>query len=69
MKVLNFFFAHFFPKECQCVIIDEKVCRNLKFVLFKFTKSNLDKCITWPKKSRKGIQEWNKACSDSNVPL
>jgi len=24
----------------------------------------LHKCITWSKKSRKGRQEWNKACSN-----
>jgi hypothetical protein len=23
----------------------------------------------WPKKSRKVSQEWNKACSNSNLPL
>jgi len=26
------------------------------------------KCITWPKKLRKGRQEWNKACGDLNSP-
>jgi hypothetical protein len=62
-------FGHFFPNKCQYVIIDKFFCKNLKFVLIKFTKSNLQKCIIWLKNSRKGIQEWNKVCSDFSVPL
>jgi hypothetical protein len=62
-------FRHFPPKECQFVITNDFFCRNLKYVLIKFRKSDLQKCVIWPKKSRMGIQEWNKACLDSNVPL
>jgi hypothetical protein len=31
------------------------------------TQSNLQKCITWPKKSRKGKQRWNKPCPNSKI--
>jgi hypothetical protein len=48
-------FGHAFSKECQHAIIDEIVCKNLKFVSIKSTKSNLQKCITWLKKSRNTI--------------
>jgi hypothetical protein len=30
----------------------------------KFAQLDLYKCITWPKKLRKGKQEWNKAFGD-----
>jgi hypothetical protein len=62
-------FGHIFSKTCQYyAIIDGNICRNFKFVSIKSIQSNLQKCITWPKKSRKGRHEWNKACSDSNLP-
>ncbi len=61
-------FGHAFSKACQYVTIDKKVCRNLKFVSIKSTQSNLQKCITWFLKFRKGRQEWNTACSNSNLP-
>jgi len=31
-------------------------CKKIKYAI----QSNLQKCITWPKKSRKGKQGWNK---------
>jgi len=34
----------------------------------KIAQSDLYKCITWPKKLRKGKQEWSKACEDLNIP-
>jgi hypothetical protein len=37
------------------------VCKDLKYVYVKFVQEDMQKCITWPKKSRKGRQEWNKA--------
>jgi hypothetical protein len=70
MKVFKVFvLAMFFSKAYQYATTNEKVCKNLKFVSIKSTKSYLQKCIAWPKKSRKVSQEWNKACSNSNLPL
>jgi hypothetical protein len=43
--------------------LPNQICRNLKYVFIKSTQTNLQKCITWPKKSRKGKHEWNKACA------
>jgi hypothetical protein len=57
----------FFSKACQYAIIDEKLCKNLKYVNMKVTQTNLQKCITWPKKSKKGKQEWSKACVNSKI--
>ncbi len=69
MKVFRVFvLAMFFPKACQYVITNEKVCSNFKFISIKSTKSYLQKCIIWLKKFGKGRQEWNKACSNSNLP-
>ncbi len=61
-------FGHVFAKACQYANINEKVCRNLKFVSIKSAQSDLKKCITWPKFFGKGRQEINKACSKSNFP-
>jgi hypothetical protein len=44
-------------KTCQYATPKEKVCKNLKFVSIKSTEFDFKKCITWPKKSRKGRQE------------
>jgi len=54
-------FGHVFSKACQYGTIEEKVCKDLKYVFVKYVQTDLQKCITWPKKSRKGRQEWNKA--------
>jgi len=43
------------------------VCKDLKYVSIKFAQVNLQKCIIWPKKSRKGRQEWNKVCVETNI--
>jgi hypothetical protein len=61
-------FGHVFFKAYQYVTIDKKICKNFKFVSIEFVQSNLQKCIIWPKKSRKGRQESTKACLDSNLP-
>jgi hypothetical protein len=53
-------FGHVFSKACQYAIIDEKVCKNLKYAFIKFVEIDLQKCITWPKKFGEGHQEWNK---------
>jgi hypothetical protein len=61
------YFGHAFSKACQYGIAKEKVYKNLKYVYIKSTQANLQKCITWPKKSRKGRQEWNKACLETRI--
>jgi hypothetical protein len=43
------------------------VCKDLKYVSIKSARAHLQKCIIWPKKSRKGRQEWNKACLETNI--
>jgi hypothetical protein len=53
-------FGHVFSKACQYGTIDKKVCKNLKYMSIKSTKVDLQKCIIWPKKSRKKRHEWNK---------
>jgi hypothetical protein len=63
-----FILAMFFSKACQYATTDEKVCKNIKFVSTKYTHIDLQKCITWPKKSKKGRKKLNKACLDSNLP-
>jgi hypothetical protein len=61
-------FGHVFSKACQYGIAKKKkVCRNLKYVSIKSTQIYLQKCIIWPKKSRKGIHEWNKACVEIGI--
>jgi hypothetical protein len=55
-------FCHAFSRTCQYATTDDKVYKNLKYVFIKFTQTCLHKCITWPNKSSKGYQKWNKAC-------
>jgi hypothetical protein len=33
----------------------------------KATQTNLQKCLTWPKKSGKGKQEWTKVGANSKI--
>jgi hypothetical protein len=61
-------FGHAFSKAFQYATTDEKVCKGLKYVSIKTIQFDLQKYITWPKKSRKVKQEWNKACVISNLP-
>jgi hypothetical protein len=61
-------FGHAFSKASQYALVDEKICKGLKYISIKTAQFDLHKCITWPKKSRKGKQEWNKACAYSNFP-
>ncbi len=61
------FFGHAFSKACQYGKAKKKVCKNLKHISIKLAQSNLQKCITWPKKFRKGRYEWTKACIDSKI--
>ncbi len=39
-----------------------KVCKGLSYVFIKFAKAYLQKCITWPKNSRKRKQKLLKTC-------
>jgi hypothetical protein len=39
-------FGHVFSKACQYGIVEEKVCKNLKYVYIKSTQVDLQKCIT-----------------------
>ncbi len=50
------YFRHVFSKACQYGIAKEKNYENLKYVSIKSTQTNLQKCITWFKKSGKGRQ-------------
>jgi hypothetical protein len=47
-------FGHVFSKVCTYVTIDERVCKNLRFISIKSTQLDLQKCIIWPKKLKKG---------------
>jgi hypothetical protein len=55
------YFGHAFSKACQYATIDEKMCRNIRYVSIKATQANLQKCITSPKKIGTSRQEWTKA--------
>jgi hypothetical protein len=57
-------FGHVFSKTCQYAIIEKKICKNLKFIFVKSTEFDIQKCVTWPRKSGKGRQEWSNACTD-----
>jgi hypothetical protein len=46
-------FGHAFSKACQHSTYDEKVCKGLRYVSINSIQIYLQKCITWPKKSRK----------------
>ena len=59
-------FGHAMSKACQYATADDKVCDNLTPISVKATQSTIQACITWPKKSGKGRQEWAKACMDSS---
>lgn len=63
----GFYFGHVFGETCQYLTTNEKMCQNFKYVYVKSIQSNLQKCITWIKKLKKGKQEWNKVCEDFNI--
>jgi len=60
-------FGHAFFKDYQYATTQDKVCKNLKDMSITFAQSNLQKCITWPKKFGKGRHEWNQACISFNL--
>ena len=64
-KVLSWVLC--FLKHVNMDILKEKVDKSLKYVSIKVVQSNLQECITWPKKSRKGKQRWNKDCMNSKI--
>jgi len=39
-------FGHVFSKACQYATIDDKVCKNLKYVSIKYAQIDLHKWIT-----------------------
>jgi hypothetical protein len=39
----------------------------MRFVSIKNAQFDIQKCITWSKKSSKGKQEWNKVCMDVGI--
>ncbi len=58
------YFGHDFSKLCQYGIVEDKVCKDLKYVSIQ---TYLQKCITWLKKFKKGRHEWNKACVETSI--
>jgi subtilase family serine protease len=60
-------FGHAFSKACQYVTTKEFFCKDLQYVSIKSVQRDLHKCITWPKKSSKGKQKWEKACENSSL--
>jgi hypothetical protein len=51
-------------KVCKYVIIDDKMCTDLSYASIKDAQGVIQRCITCPKKSGKGMQAWDKACID-----
>jgi hypothetical protein len=49
-------FGDTFFKACQYGTIQFSFCKNLKHISIKSTQFDLQKCKTWPKKSKKGRQ-------------
>ncbi len=56
------YFGHAMSKACEYDITNEKVFTRLHEMSIKYMQMNFQKCITWLKKSRKGCQEWTRAC-------
>ncbi len=64
----SFYFGHAFFNVFQYATTNENVFKGLKYVPIKIAQYDLQKCITWTKKSNKGKYEWNKPCVYSNLP-
>jgi len=54
-------------KACQYATNDDKIYVGLRNVNVKKAQSELQKTITWTKKSGKGRQEWEWACFESGM--
>jgi hypothetical protein len=57
---LNHLMEHALCKFCQYISTIDKVTWGFSFTSIKSTQVDIQK--TWPKKSGKGKQAWNKAC-------
>jgi len=53
-------FGHTLSKVCQHAIFNDKVARMLQYASIKPTQANIQKYITWLKKSNKGKHKWEK---------
>ncbi len=60
-------FGHVLCKGCQYGIVEENICKDMRFVSIKNAQFEIQKCITWLKKFGKGNQEWNKVCMDVRI--
>jgi hypothetical protein len=60
-------FRHAFSKACQHSTYDERMSKGLKCVSIKLAQANLQKCITYLKKSKKGKHEWMKTYIITNL--
>ncbi|KAG0584835.1 hypothetical protein M758_3G242300 [Ceratodon purpureus] len=60
-------FGHALTKCCQHATDDSKVCAGLKAVNLKDAQASLQKFITSIQHSRKGRQEWAKACAEKQL--
>ncbi len=60
-------FDHIMSKACYYATNDENVTTNLKQVNVKVAQGNLQKTITWTKKSKKGRQEWERECVERGL--
>jgi hypothetical protein len=61
------YLGHPLSKVCQYAIENEKVVTRLPFAFIKAIQFVIQKCITWPKKSSKGKQAWEKTCIESGL--
>jgi hypothetical protein len=55
-------FGHAFSKAYQYGTIDDFFCKELTYDCIKIAQKDLQKCITWPKQSKEGGQQWTKTC-------
>jgi hypothetical protein len=60
-------FGHVMSKACQYATNDDKIYVGLKNVNVNKTHSKLQKTITCTKKSKKGRQEWERACFENGM--
>ncbi len=51
----------------QYATSDNKVVHAFHYASIKTTQANVQKCITWLKKSDKGKQTWETVCVDSSL--
>jgi hypothetical protein len=61
------YLGHALSKVCQYAITNEKMFIGLPYASIKVVQLTIQKFITWPKKSRKGKQAWEKTCTKSSL--